>query len=131
MTWASGPKFLDRRGTNSPTIAYRLLRPKGEIKLAVLLTHGYGEHSGRYQEVVSRWNEQGILVAAYDLRGHGLSQGKRGHVDSFSEYVTDALDLVTVLENEPDWAGAAPPVLFGHSLGGLVSVHVALEAPDS
>ena len=40
-------------------------------KVAVLINHGYGEYGYRYRPAVERWIEQGILVAAYDLRGHG------------------------------------------------------------
>jgi alpha-beta hydrolase superfamily lysophospholipase len=96
----------------------------------VLLTHGYAEHSGRYDHVIDRWSDRGILVGSYDLRGHGDSEGIRGHVSRFDEYVEDALVVLAELEKDPDWRALTPPILFGHSLGGLISIHLALAAPD-
>lgn len=95
---------------------------------AVLVTHGYGEHSGRYDELVAALTKQGLCVATYDLRGHGRSGGPRGHIETFDDYVNDADALLEKLAEDAAWTGK--PVLFGHSLGGLISTHVALSAQD-
>ena len=83
---------------------------------AIQLVHGIGEHSGRYGHVGSFFAERGYDVAMFDNRGFGESGGKRGHVDSFSVFLDDI---------EEGLAGrrqlGAPTVLFGHSLGGLMS----------
>jgi alpha-beta hydrolase superfamily lysophospholipase len=114
----------------APSLHMRISRPDGGSRAAALITHGYAEHSGRYDHVIDRWNARGILVGSYDLRGHGDSEGVRGHVSRFEEYVDDALAVLTELEKDPDWRALSPPILFGHSLGGLISIHVALAAPD-
>ena len=44
----------------------------------LLLVHGLGEHSGRYDHIVARLNALGIDVIRYDHYGHGRSDGKRG-----------------------------------------------------
>ncbi len=120
---------LARRDPRDPVLAWRLHRPDGAPKGAVLLTHGYGEHSGRYDEVVAGWTARGLLVATWDLRGHGHSEGPRGHVAHFSDYVRDAIELLDALDADVAWHAASPPVVFGHSLGGLITAHVALAAP--
>ncbi|HKQ69617.1 MAG TPA: lysophospholipase [Polyangiaceae bacterium] len=121
---------MKRSQANAPAIAYRIFAPQGAPQVAVLMTIGYFENQKRYREVVERWNDKGILVAIYDLRGHGLSEGPRGFIERFDDYLDDARDLLTELDHDPRWKQLSPPMLFGHSLGGLISIHTALRAPD-
>ncbi len=76
----SEQRLLERAG-GAPRLSFAVHPPAGAARGAVLLTHGYGEHSGRYVEVISGWTQSGLVVASYDLRGHGHSEGHRGHVD--------------------------------------------------
>ena len=85
---------------------------------AVVLVHGYAEHRGRYRYVVERLNEAGISCYLFDLRGHGESGGRRGHVDRFELYLDDLSMIVT----RAGGSTAAPLFLFGHSLGGLIAL---------
>jgi len=79
------------------------------------IVHGYGEHTGRYREF-SRWlAQQGWRVVACDLPGHGRSPGRRGHIRSFSEYLSAVEGLLGEARMHP------PVFLLGHSLGGLVA----------
>jgi alpha-beta hydrolase superfamily lysophospholipase len=127
MSWDSPPLWLRRPG--APAIAYRIFRPN-TASVAVLMTHGYFENMKRYREVIERWTEHGILVAIYDLRGHGLSEGARGYISRFDEYLDDTRDLLTELSKDDAWKALAPPMLFGHSLGGLISIHTVLRNSD-
>jgi alpha-beta hydrolase superfamily lysophospholipase len=58
------------------------IEPRG----CLLLVHGLGEHSGRYDEFSRGLAEVGIMVLAFDLRGHGRSQGSRGDVGAFPHF---------------------------------------------
>ena len=64
---------------------HELASPHGEV----LIVHGFGEHSGRYVELTTHLVDNNYSVTAYDHRGHGLSDGLPGHVESFSEYDED------------------------------------------
>jgi alpha-beta hydrolase superfamily lysophospholipase len=121
---------LKRRAQEAPAIAYRILRPKGPAKAAVLLSHGYFENQQRYRHVVERWNELGLLAAVYDLRGHGLSEGRRGFITRFDEYVDDLFDVLAELDRDDQWKQLRVPLLFGHSTGGLIAIHAALRSPE-
>jgi alpha-beta hydrolase superfamily lysophospholipase len=83
----------------------------------VIVTHGVGEHRGRHQY----WLKDGFTnhnVILYDLRGHGESEGERGNVRDFDDYLKD-LDTVTdFLVSE---YGMKDFYLFGHSMGGLIT----------
>lgn len=90
---------------------------EGTPRLVLALIHGYGEHGGRYAHVGRALNAQGITVVAVDLRGHGTSSGKRGHVDTFSQFHSDA---AVVVARAKTLANGAPVALMGHSMGGLL-----------
>lgn len=85
--------------------------PRGYL----LLVHGLGEHSGRYEHVGDFFVQRGFAAFSFDLRGHGASQGRRIHVDSFEQYLDD---LEMVFATLPD---DLPRIIYGHSMGGLIA----------
>lgn len=84
---------------------------------SILIVHGLGEHSGRYEHVGDQMATAGIDVHAYDHRGMGGSSGRRGHVERWSELHDD---LAERLAHVRAAAGTRPVVLYGHSMGGLI-----------
>ncbi len=52
-----------------------------EVRAVVVIVHGFGEHSDRYDWVAGRLTGAGYAVYASDHRGHGRSQGPRALVD--------------------------------------------------
>lgn len=120
--------FLEHPGR--PRIHYRIearTAPRG----AVLLTTGFGEHTGRYEAAIDVWTARGFLVVAHDLRGQGKSEGEPGHVDSFDDYLTDVRLLLDELSRNDAWKACGKPILFAHSYGALISVHLALRSPGA
>jgi alpha-beta hydrolase superfamily lysophospholipase len=113
-----------------PTLRVLLFEPKVPPRAGVFITTGFSEHIGRYEHVAAAWAEAGFLVAVYDLRGHGQSGGRRAHVDHFSDYTNDACALLDHLAQQEEWRSLGKPIVFGHSLGGLITTLVALERPD-
>jgi len=95
----------------------------------VLVVHGFAEHRGRYAVLAAELAAAGFAVHRFDLRGHGESGGRRGHVDRFAEYRED---LDRVVEAVLPGAGAADPPAFllGHSLGGLIALDAILGRPE-
>jgi alpha-beta hydrolase superfamily lysophospholipase len=97
-----------------------------EPRATMVLVHGLGEHSGRYEQVGSRLAEVGIGVQAYDQRGFGSSGGRRAWVDRWSRYHDDLAERLAAARTT---AGGGPVVLYGHSLGGVVALGYALTDP--
>ncbi len=97
--------------------------PDGDVRAAVIVAHGYGEHGGRYGNLVERIVPLGFAVYALDHRGHGRSEGPRGHVDRFAEYVADLHALRVRVGEEHR---GKPLFLIGHSMGGLIAAHYLL-----
>jgi alpha-beta hydrolase superfamily lysophospholipase len=90
----------------------------------VCLVHGLGEHCGRYEHVAQHLNENGWTVIAIDLRGHGRSEGRRGHTPAYRVLMNDLSLLVR--EAECMYPGR-PSYLYGHSMGGNLVLNFALR----
>lgn len=99
--------------------------PDGPPKAAVVLVHGYGEHSGRYGNLVNAMVPQGIAVYGYDHRGHGRSPGQRGHIMAWAEYRGDLERFVANVRAQT----TAPIFLFAHSMGALIALEYLLHQP--
>jgi alpha-beta hydrolase superfamily lysophospholipase len=101
--------------------------PSGEPAGIVVIAHGAGEHSGRYQHVARRLMAEGIAVYALDHRGHGRSGGPRALIDRMGAAVTDLDALVVQAQSEQP---GRPVFLLGHSMGGTVALCYALGHQD-
>jgi alpha-beta hydrolase superfamily lysophospholipase len=91
---------------------------------SVLIVHGLGEHSGRYEHVGDQLAAAGLEAYAYDHRGMGASGGRRGDVERWSQYHDDLGERLAVVRAA---AAGHPVVLYGHSLGGLIAAGYLLS----
>jgi alpha-beta hydrolase superfamily lysophospholipase len=98
--------------------------PAGEPWAAMLIVHGLAEHCGRYEPVGSQLAAAGIDTHAFDLRGFGGSGGARASIDRWSQLHDDLEERLVAIRSI---APARPLVLFGHSLGGLISLGYVLD----
>lgn len=114
------------RNSGGGTSYCRAWAARGVPRAVLLLVHGLGEHSGRYEHVARYLAERGVSVFAYDHQGHGLSEGRRGWVAEFRHLLDD---LETFHRFVLESAGGLPLVLFGHSMGGLIVTAYLLEKP--
>ncbi len=94
----------------------------------LLILHGQGEHSGRYEKFPTFLAGQKISIALLDHRGHGRSEGKDVYVDRFDDYLKDVSAFQAFLERR--YPTARRIVLFGNSLGGLMAIHWAFAYPE-
>jgi alpha-beta hydrolase superfamily lysophospholipase len=102
----------------------RCWSPAGDRWVQMLLVHGLGEHSGRYERAGRLFAEARIDVTAFDLRGHGGSGGRRGDVERWADYLDDIAARLAAVRAEAD---GRPVVLFGHSYGGLICTDYVLS----
>ena len=92
-------------------------------RAVVVLVHGLGEHSGRYDHVVARLVGEGYAVHTVDHRGHGRSDGPRAFIEDMDDVVADVDTLVDrAVAAEP----GVPVFMLGHSMGGLIALRYAL-----
>lgn len=114
------------QGKNDTRLYYQgwtTLKPKA----VVVISHGLGEHSGRYLNLINKMEGKSVSFYAPDHRGHGKSGGKKGHVDFFMDYIHDLKLLINIVKNENK---GTPLFLLGHSMGGAVACRYALTYQD-
>lgn len=109
--------------SNGAYIYYRKNLVK-DSKAVIVINHGYGEHLGRYDYIVEKLNNEGYSVYRHDLRGHGKSKSKRGHIDSYDEFIWDTDKVVekAILENKNKNI-----YMLGHSMGGMITLIYGLK----
>lgn len=97
-------------------------------KASIFLTHGQAEHSGCYGRLVQFLTKNKYSVWAWDLRGHGKSDGKRGYVSDFSDYVQDFRQVLQFVKSQVPTNQSL--ILVSHSMGGLIQTRALIENPD-
>ncbi|MEZ5980051.1 MAG: alpha/beta fold hydrolase [Planctomycetota bacterium] len=102
------------------------LAAAGEPRGAITLVHGLGGHGALYRTAGETFAERGWAVALPDLRGHGQSEGERGHSWGLPEPVRDLESICDHLAYQlPD----APKVVVATGLGGLYALAYAVAHP--
>lgn len=115
------------KGARDLTICYQAWLPEGEIKAAILIVHGLGEHCCRYTNVVNCLVPLGYAVYGFDLPGHGKSGGEREYVKKFEEFPETLLAYCRMVTAEQP---GKPLFLLGHSMGGLIVTAYLIDHSD-
>lgn len=98
--------------------------PDDKPKAVIVLVHGLGEHSGRYNWWATKFTEHGYSLLAFDLRGHGKSDGKRGSVTSVKTFLKD---IHFIIEKSESIYNNVPKIIYGHSMGGNLVLYYAIK----
>ncbi len=110
--------FKGARGVPIHTVSRTVDEPRADV----ILLHGYGEHSARYEHVMAALNDAGYNVFALDHRGHGRSGDSLGMIDSFDNLLADVETFVrNIAVNQSE---KRPIMVIGHSMGGLAALCV-------
>ncbi len=110
-------------GTQLYSRVYEYEKARGDI----LIVHGFGEHSGRYETLITHLLSKGYSVTTYDQCGHGKSAGLYGHIDRFVQYEND-LDYVLSLVRARNESKKL--FIIGHSMGGLIVLRYLTKQPE-
>ena len=115
-------------GADGNALFRRSIVPEGAAWASLGILHGYGDHCGRYREVMEWLARRGIACHALDFRGHGRSEGKRGFAAQWAQYENDALAFLKLDALKPPLGSPdAPLFLLGHSNGGLAMASTLLR----
>ena len=110
-------KFLHTRSDDGTKL--RLARWNEEGERNILLIHGLAEHLGRYDHIGAFFAEKGWRVTALELRGHGESEGARGHTDAWARYTEDVQAAMGTIGKEM--------TIVAHSMGGLIALTTLMQ----
>jgi len=112
------------KSKDGSNLMYYSWLPNKKIKVAIGIIHGLGEHSSRYDDFAEYFCKKGFGVYSIDLRGHGKSEGKRGHINNFKKLIDDSEEMFINIRKENL---NVPMVMFGHSLGGCIALNYLCE----
>ncbi len=114
-------------GGDGAKLFYRFFAVPG-ARHTVIMIHGYGEHSGRYVKFPEKMRGLSAQFAIMDLRGMGRSEGIRGDIAEFDDYLKDMNAFIAHLRQKH----AIPKqcIFLGHSLGGLIAIRWAMKVPE-
>ena len=113
-------------GGKDTKIFYNVSKVENPVAVVVFV-HGICEHLGRYAYITEKFIKSNYNVYRYDARGHGKSEGKRGHLDDFNDYLDDLNIFVDMIKNENK---GLKIILIGHSMGGLVATAYTSKYPS-
>lgn len=112
------------RAATGRTLFTQSWLPGDEVKAVLVIAHGLGEHSARYLPLVEYFVAKGYGIYALDHEGHGQSEGARGYINRFDDYVEALNQFIDgIAEQNPD----KKIFLVGHSMGGVISVNYLLK----
>ena len=121
MTTLAPPRAVALAPPGRPRLAARLWAGPTSRAL-VVVSHGHGEHGGCYAGLARDLVPgAGVDVLAFDYRGHGLSEGRRGYLPAYRALLDDlAAWLDWAARERPGW----PVFVLGHSNGGLAAIRL-------
>ncbi|PST19256.1 alpha/beta hydrolase [Rhizobium sp. JAB6] len=128
--------FAETKRLKSPTgatLAYHHLPAATGACGILLISHGLAEHSRRYETFADAMARQGFHVYAHDHRGHGETTAHDAPLGRFARRNGAAQVIADVLAMRELAARAHPGlpiILFGHSMGGLISLNAVVTHPD-
>ncbi len=104
----------------------RELAADGEPRGGATIVHDAGDYGGRYEALAHALADDGWMVSLPDLRGHGASEGERGHSWGSLEV---ARDLASIQDHLAYMDPVSTNVVVGQGLGGLHALAYALDHP--
>ena len=112
------------KGQRNFVLHYQGWLPAEHPQAILLVVHGLAEHSGRYLNLVEYFVPRGYAIYGYDQQGHGKSQGLRGYVDKFSDYLNDLKIFFDIVSSEHK---NTKIFLLGHSMGVTIATAYAVN----
>lgn len=121
MTASTETFFLRRKG-HKINVHHWTCGAATSVKANILISHGMGEHGGRYKVLAELLNNAGFNVLAHDQRGHGGSLfGSTQPGDMGYNGWNESLEDLKFLQDWLEQKNAKPTVIIGHSMGAMLA----------
>ncbi|MEI8176676.1 MAG: lysophospholipase [Candidatus Omnitrophota bacterium] len=105
--------MYERRGPSSP-------------RAVLLLVHGLGAHTGRWDFLADFFAANDIASYAIELKGFGVTPQRKGDIDSFATYTNDVYSLRDIIATEYP---SKKIFIVGESMGALIAFLAAAGRP--
>ncbi|MBD2498028.1 alpha/beta hydrolase [Nostoc sp. FACHB-280] len=116
------------RGIGEIDLYYQSWQPTDNVKAVLVIVHGLGGHSSKYNNIVQHFIPKQYAAYSFDLRGHGRSPGQRGYINSWAEFREDLRIFLELIQAQYP---KLPIFLLGHSLGSIVVLDYVLRYPQA
>ncbi len=116
------------KSVSDKSLFAQLWQSDNNTEAVIILIHGFGEHSSRYNDYVSLFVNENISVFSFDLYGHGKSEGKKGCIQSYEQMLEDI--EVAVLKAD-ELFPYTPKYIYGHSMGGNISLNYLINKTNN
>ncbi len=121
----NGSRMISLKEDEKTGIIYRQWTSSSP-KAVILLVHGLGAHSGRWQFLADFLSASGVSSYALELKGFGQTKELKGHADSLAIYLSDIVSLYQIACREhPD----RKIFILGESFGGLLAFLLSVRKP--
>ena len=105
-----------------------IFEPEQKAKAVVQLVHGCGEYTGHYLYLINALVNSGFICVMPDQRGHGVLAAAKpklqGRARAYESLISDVLEVRKIIGKKYP---KLPVHLFGHSMGGNISLNVLLR----
>ncbi|WP_156819950.1 alpha/beta hydrolase [Synechococcus sp. PCC 7336] len=115
-------------GVGGLRLYYQSWLPPQAPRAILVLVHGLGSHSGSFENLANLLVPYGYGMYAFDMRGHGRSQGQRGYIQTWSEFRQDLDTFLALIDRQ---ISACSRFLVGHSLGAVVILEFLMRSQPS
>ena len=112
------------KGQKNDNLYYQSWLLDGTPSAVLVIVHGMAEHCGRYTNIINHFVPGGFAVYGFDLCGHGRSDGMRGYVERFADYLSDLKAFMDIVRHKH---ADARIFIMGHSMGGTVATAYAVQ----
>src|SRR5262245_23885926 len=105
----------------------------GGGEAVIHIAHRVAEHGARYERLAEALTNNGYVVYANDHRGHGrtiAAQDDAGYLGDRDGWKRIVDDLVAICRSEKEANRGLPLILFGHSMGSLITQHAIYKHSD-
>ncbi len=119
-------------GDGKRVFYYRWDVTDGKPRAAVQIVHGMAEHAQRYEYLAQHLAEQGCVVYAQDLRGHGKTAEDDAELGWFADqdgWDRAAEDVREIGEKIAGEQPGIPLFLLGHSMGSFLARTAMIRFP--
>lgn len=96
-------------------------------RAGIVLVHGIGDHCGRYGPFVRHFTDLGFVLALFDMRGHGKSEGRRAHVEQIESFLEDLTEFSRF--GKRSFPEIQSWFIVGHSFGGQLLLNFIASRP--
>jgi acylglycerol lipase len=99
-----------------------------EWKATLMLVHGIMDHTDIYDYLAEIFAENGFATYGFDMRGFGRSDGQRGYVETYVDWIND-INFFFTKKVQPE-SKDKPIFILSFSMGSAIGMNYVRSYPE-